>query len=146
GGTGAILPANHTFVGGDAGVYTATNGVTLKQAGSRTVTATDTFARERKGVEKGKGDPDGATQLSVSGVSELTAGTAHAATGAEVGMRDRVVTGVQACALSIGGGTGAILPANHTFVGGDAGVYTATNGVTLKQAGSRTVTATDTFA
>jgi len=43
-----------------------------------------------------------------------------------------------------GGGTGATLPANYTFVGGDNGVRTFTNGVTLTQAGNRTVTATDT--
>src|SRR5262249_7467078 len=39
----AVLPANYTFVAGDAGVHTFTNGVTLKTAGNRTVTATDSF-------------------------------------------------------------------------------------------------------
>ena len=38
--TAAVLPANYTFVAGDAGVHTFN--VTLKTAGSRTVTATDT--------------------------------------------------------------------------------------------------------
>src|SRR2546429_2403514 len=65
GGTGAILPANHTFVGGDAGVYTATNGVTLKQAGSRTVTATDTFASLITGSQTVTVDPE-STPLNIS--------------------------------------------------------------------------------
>ncbi|HEY3352369.1 MAG TPA: lamin tail domain-containing protein [Polyangia bacterium] len=38
----AVLPANAAFAAGDAGVKTFTAGVTLKTAGSRTVTATDT--------------------------------------------------------------------------------------------------------
>src|SRR5207244_359796 len=38
----AVLPANYTFNSGDAGVHMFTNGVTLKTAGSQSVTATDT--------------------------------------------------------------------------------------------------------
>src|SRR5260370_13435156 len=37
----ALLPGNYTFVAGDNGVHTFSNGVTLKTAGSQTVTATD---------------------------------------------------------------------------------------------------------
>src|SRR5207245_2456718 len=37
----ATLPANYTFVGGDNGIHTFSNGVTLNTAGSKTVTATD---------------------------------------------------------------------------------------------------------
>jgi hypothetical protein len=36
------LPGNYTFTSADAGQHTFTNGVTLKTAGSQTVTATDT--------------------------------------------------------------------------------------------------------
>jgi hypothetical protein len=35
------LPADYTFTAGDAGVHTFSNGVTLKTAGTKTVTATD---------------------------------------------------------------------------------------------------------
>jgi uncharacterized repeat protein (TIGR01451 family) len=38
----AVLPANYTFTLVDAGVHTFTNAVTLKTAGSRTITATTT--------------------------------------------------------------------------------------------------------
>ena len=37
----ATLPANYTFVGGDAGVHTFTGGVTLVTVGEQSVTATD---------------------------------------------------------------------------------------------------------
>src|SRR4029077_3418112 len=40
----AGLPADYTFTAADAGVHTFTNGVILKTAGSKTVTATDTVA------------------------------------------------------------------------------------------------------
>jgi hypothetical protein len=38
----AVLPGNYTFTSSDAGLHTFTSGVTLKTAGNRTVTATDT--------------------------------------------------------------------------------------------------------
>ncbi|MCU1296130.1 MAG: Kelch motif [Acidobacteriaceae bacterium] len=38
----ATLPTNYTFVSGDAGVHSFTNGFTLAKAGSQTVIATDT--------------------------------------------------------------------------------------------------------
>src|SRR2546423_8620730 len=46
----AVLPANYTFVGGDAGVHTFTNGVTLKSAGSQTVTGTATVTSSITGT------------------------------------------------------------------------------------------------
>jgi Bacterial Ig-like domain (group 3)/Galactose oxidase, central domain len=39
---GAALPANYTFLAGDAGVHTFTNGVTLTIAGAQTINTTDT--------------------------------------------------------------------------------------------------------
>ena len=38
----AALPASYTFVAGDSGAHSFTSGVTLKTAGSQTVTAADT--------------------------------------------------------------------------------------------------------
>jgi hypothetical protein len=42
GGAGVVLPANYTFVAGDNGAHTFTNGVTLVTSGPQTITATDT--------------------------------------------------------------------------------------------------------
>src|SRR2546422_6238276 len=46
----AVLPSNYTFVGGDAGVHTFTNRVTLKTAASQTVTGADTLTSSINGT------------------------------------------------------------------------------------------------
>src|SRR2546427_1654077 len=46
----AVLPSNYTFVGGDAGAHTFTNRVTLKTAGSQTVTGADTVTSSINGT------------------------------------------------------------------------------------------------
>src|SRR2546430_8636930 len=47
------LPANYTFVAGDNGAHTFTNGVTLKAAGTQSITATDTVTGTILGTESG---------------------------------------------------------------------------------------------
>ena len=39
---GSTLPANYSFLGGDAGIHSFTNGVTFSAAGTQSITATDT--------------------------------------------------------------------------------------------------------
>jgi hypothetical protein len=46
----ASLPADYTFVGGDAGVHTFTNGATLNTTGGQTITATDTVTSSITGT------------------------------------------------------------------------------------------------
>ena len=48
-GAGVAVPANYTFVSGDAGVHTFTNGVTFATPGQQTLTATDTVSSSVKG-------------------------------------------------------------------------------------------------
>src|SRR5918994_1320354 len=50
GGTDAQLPANYTFVPGDSGTKTFA-AVELRQAGSRTITVTDTLTASSTGGE-----------------------------------------------------------------------------------------------
>src|SRR2546421_6022242 len=50
---------------------------------------------------------------------------------------NNVATGYVGTVHFSGGGTGAALPANYTFVAGDSGTHTFSN-VTLTQAGART--------
>jgi len=59
----AILPGDYTFTAGDNGVHTFTNGVTLKTAGSRTVTATDTLVSSITGSQTVVVNPGAATKL-----------------------------------------------------------------------------------
>jgi hypothetical protein len=59
----AILPADYTFTSSDAGVHTFSLGVTLKKAGSQTVTATDTGSSSVTGSATLSVNPASANQL-----------------------------------------------------------------------------------
>ena len=75
----AVLPADYTFTGGDAGVHTFTNAYTLKTAGSRTVTATSgAVTGTSAGVTVNPALP--AATLTATAPSPATAGTGLAVT------------------------------------------------------------------
>ena len=57
----AVLPANYTFVAGDAGVHSFSGGVTLKTAGSSSVTGTDTVTGTITGSQTVTVNPGSAT-------------------------------------------------------------------------------------
>ena len=73
----AVLPANYTFTGADNGVHNLS--VTLKTAGTQSITATDTVTGTITGTQSGiTVNPAGAATLTVSGFTSPTnAGTAH---------------------------------------------------------------------
>ncbi|HET6347288.1 MAG TPA: hypothetical protein VFH51_20315, partial [Myxococcota bacterium] len=141
----ATLPANYVFVGGDAGVHTFTNAVTLKTAGSQSVTATDTVTASITGSQTGIAVTAAtATTLTVSGV---LGGSAPAISSVIVRAKDtygNTASGYLGRIQFTSTDAQATLPANYTFTAGDAGVHTFSNTVTLKTAGSQSVTATDT--
>lgn len=142
----ATLPSNYTFVSGDAGSHTFTNAVTVKTAGTQSVTATDTVTSTITGGQTGiQVNAAGAATLAVSGVaSPTTAGASASAT----------VRALDAYGNQAGSYLGTIhftstdaqatMPANYAFVAGDAGSHTFTTGVVLKTSGTQSVTATDT--
>ncbi len=142
GGSGAQLPVNYTFVGGDAGVKTYI-GVELRQAGSRTITATDTVTGSITGNDTLTVNPAPAATLEVAAPAAATAGSTFSVDVTAHDAFNNVATGYTGTVTFSGGGTGAQLPADYSFVGGDAGTKTF-NSVELRQAGSRTITATDT--
>ena len=137
----AVLPANYTFVAGDAGVHTFS--VTLKTAGSQTVTATDTVTGSitgtsgigGRGCRRGQHVVGQCTDQCHGGHSFNVTVTAKDAYG-------NTATGYTGTVHFTSSDGQAVLPANYTFVSGDAGVHTFS--VTLKTAGNQTVTATDT--
>ncbi len=142
----AGLPANYAFTAGDAGVHTFTNGVTLKTAGTQSITATDTVTGTITGTQSGITVNIGPTsQLMVSGFpSPTTAGVAHSVTVTAEDAGGNVTTGYRGTVHFTSSDAQAGLPANYAFTAGDAGVHTFTNGVTLKTAGTQSITATDT--
>ncbi len=142
----ATLPADYTFTATDAGVHTFS--VTLKTVGGPSVTAADTVTTSITGSQTGiVVNPGAATHLAVSGYpSPTVAGVAHNLTVTAKDAYGNTATGYTGT-----GYTGtihftstdpkAVLPADYTFTAGDHGTHTFS--VTLKTAGSRSVTATD---
>ena len=145
GGTGPTLPSDYTFVAGDNGTHTFASGVVLRQAGNRTITATDTVTGSINGTSNTIVVGAATTsQLQVAAPANATAGSAFSVTVTAQDQYGNTATGYGGTVHFTGGGTGPTLPSDYTFVGGDNGTHTFTNGVTLRQAGNRTVTATDT--
>jgi hypothetical protein len=86
-----------------------------------------------------------ATRLEVTQIpSPVVAGTASNVQVKAVNAAGVTATGYTGAVRFTSTDTNATLPANYTFLAGDAGVKVFANGVTLKTAGTHSVTATDT--
>ena len=142
--TAASLPANYTFTVGDAGVHTFSLGVSLKTAGTRTVTATDTVTPSITGSQSAiVVTPAAATTLSVSGLaSPRTAGAAGSVTVTARDAYGNTAAGYHGKVHFSSTDPAAVLPADYTFTAGDSGVHVFS--VILNTAGTQSVTATDT--
>ncbi len=142
------LPASETFTAGDAGSFTFT-GVTLKTAGSQTITATDSQNRAITG------------QLAISvvpaQVHDFVVTTDFASTDVAGTTGTVTITAQDQYHNTVGSGPNQYLgtvdlddtdpqasglPSSYTFTAGDAGSHTFTSAI-LKTAGSQTITATD---
>ena len=137
----AALPANYTFLSGDSGVHVFS--VTLKSAGSRTITATDTTNTGISGTQTAIAiTPAATTTLIAAGFpSAQIAGVAGSVT---VTAKDAFFNTTPAYVGTIrlsSGDVAAALPANYTFAPGDAGTHVFS--VTLKTAGNQFIRATD---
>jgi hypothetical protein len=144
-GPGRVLPADYTFVAADNGVHTFTAGVTLVTAGGQTVTATDTSTGSMTGSATVTVSAAAATHLRVTAPGSATAGSPFDVTVTALDPFNNVVTNYAGTVrfTKSDGGAGSAVPADYTFVSGDAGTHTFTRGVTLVTAGAQTVTATD---
>jgi RHS repeat-associated protein len=150
----ATLPANYPFTSGtglDNGIHTfsSTNGVTLKTSGSQSVTATDTLNASLTGSQSGiQVNAAAASTLVVSGIpspqSQNTTSLVAVEARDAFGNRATTYTGTVKFTST---DPQAALPANYKFTSGsglDNGFHTFAPGVTLKTAGTQSVTATDT--
>ena len=140
----AVLPANYQFQTSDGGIKTFS--VTLKTAGSQSITATDTVSPiygSQTGIQVNTGAAGGAVIFAVSGFpSTVTAGTAGTVSVRAVDANGVTVNGYTGTVQITSSDVNAVLPANYAFVAGDNGVHQF--GVTLKLAGLQSITATDT--
>src|SRR5262249_57385513 len=88
--------------------------------------------------------PADASTLAVPAPANVSAGSAFSATVTALDAYGNTATGYTGTVHFTGGGSGATLPSDYTFVAGDNGTHTFSNAFVLTQAGSRTITATDT--
>jgi sugar lactone lactonase YvrE len=136
----ALLPADYTLTAADQGVHTFT--ATLTTAGSQWLQVSDTRAPGVNGSQSGiTVTPAAAASLVVSTDSATTAGSAIPFTVQALDAYGNVATGYTGTVHFTSSDTQAGLPADYTFTAGDAGVHQFS--VTLKTAGSQSVTATD---
>jgi len=142
----AVLPADYQFLVGDSGTHTFTDGVTLKTVGEQSITATDTVTGSITGSQTAiTVNPGAAATLTVSGFPDpVTAGTAGSVTVTAKDAYGNVATGYTGTVHFTSSDGSATLPSDYPFVGGDNGVKTFTNGVTLRTVGEQSITATDT--
>jgi hypothetical protein len=142
----ATLSNPYTFTASDSGVHTFTNGATLKTAGTQSITATDSHNSSITGSQTGiTVVAAAASKLSVTGFpTPVTAGTAGTFSVTALDAFGNVATSYGGTVKFSSTDPKAVLPANYTFVSADNGVHTFTNGATLKTAGTRAISATDT--
>jgi len=136
----AVLPANYTFTTADQGVHSFT--VTLKTAGSWSVTAKDTVTGSITGSESGiVVKPAAASQFLLSAPSSVTHGVAFSLTLTVEDAYGNVVTGYVGTVHFSSSDSMATLPANYTFTAADAGQHTFK--MILRKKGKQTLTVTD---
>ncbi len=132
----AVLPANATLTNG-----VGTFNVTLKTAGNQTIAATDTGNNTINGMTGTVAvSPAAASKFIVSATSAATAGNSIAVTVTAQDPYSNTVSNYAGTIHFTSTDAAAILPANSTVTNG-----TGTFFLTLRTAGSQTVSATDTL-
>src|SRR5262249_50207785 len=133
---------NYSFTPADHGTHIFTT--TLNGPGTQTLTATDTANSTVTGTQTGitvMGVP--ATVLSITGFSlPVTAGTPGTFTVSLFDAAGHIVLSYRGTVHFTTSDAQAVLPADYTFTAADGGVHTFS--ATLKTAGARTLTVTDT--
>jgi sugar lactone lactonase YvrE len=138
----ATLPADYTFTPADHG--RASLAVTLRTAGTQTITVTDTVTGTITGTGSFTVNAAATANLTVTMSSPVAPG---AATSVTVTARDAFgnVAKSYLGTIHFSSSDGlAALPSNYVFTSGNQGVKTFPSSVTLQTSGTQSVTATDT--
>jgi hypothetical protein len=142
--TQASLPSPVTFTAGDAGTHTLAGGVSLRTVGAQTVTASDAVTAALTATSQVNVLPAVASQFALLLPSTSAAGTALDATLSALDPFGNVAVNYAGTVHFTSDDGQAGLPAAVVFTAADHGVRALPAGVTLRTAGDRTVTATDT--
>ena len=118
----ATLPANYTFTGGDAGHHTSSRSRSRRRAPSRSPPPTRSPASITGTRAASRSTPAGAASSTVSGFPSADHGrAAHNVTVTAQDAFGNVATGYTGTVHFTSNDASAVLPANYTFTGGDAG-------------------------
>ena len=141
--SGATLPGNHAYTGGDGGTHGFS--VTLNTQGTWSITATDTVTSSITGTQSNVDvNPGAADHFAVTGFADPTvAGVSSTFTVTALDVGDNVDTTYTGTVHFTSTDGSATLPVDYTFTGGDAGSHLFSG--TLQTAGNRSITATDTL-
>jgi hypothetical protein len=135
----AVLPPDSTLTNG-AGTFS----VTLKTAGTQSITASDTVNAGMTGSESGLSvTAAAATRLVITGPSSVPTNTSFSVTVTAVDAYGNTATGYRGTVHFSDSAPNATLPANYTYKASDNGVHAFT-GLKLKTKGLQTITVTDT--
>jgi hypothetical protein len=139
----AMLPATYTFVAGDAGSHTFS--ATLSSPGTQTITVTDTSTPTITGKQSGiVVQSTGVASLKVTGVaSPADVGLPYSVTVQALDGAQNVYPSYAGTVHFTSTDPAANLPTDYTFVSGDMGVHTFTNGVIFNTLGTQTLTVND---
>ncbi len=146
--SGSGLPADYTFVGADSGSRTFTNGVTLKTAGSRTVSVNDTAQTSKTGSASVSVSAASATRLGFT--TQPGNGTGGSALNPQpvVAIQDTygntVTSGSTSVSLAIATNPGGGTLSGTVIVPTSGGVATFTNLSINKPGTGYTLTTTNT--
>jgi hypothetical protein len=139
----ATLPANYTFAAADAGAHTFS--VTLKKAGTQSISTADTLMSALEATETGiTVNAGAASQFIISAPSSLKSGVPFSLTLRVEDAYGNVVGGYTGTVHFTSTDSRATLPANYTFTATDKGVHTFT-GMVLRKKGTQKITVTDTL-
>jgi hypothetical protein len=139
----AGLPPDYTFTTADDGTHTFST--TLKSAGTRSISATDTATRTLSGGVSGIAvSPAAASKFLLTAPASANPGTAFSLTLTVEDAYGNVVTGYVGTVHFSSSDTKAKLPANYTFTAADKGVHTFANAASLRMKGKQTISVTDT--
>jgi hypothetical protein len=139
-----VYSQSYSFIPADQGSHTFS--VTLKTAGTQSITATDIRTPSVTGTEAGIiVKPAAASYLDLGPLDNgITAGTPFGVYVQAVDPYHNVATGYTGTVHFASSDPRAILPADYTFTAADSGNHSFVKAVTLLTSGYQTVTATDT--
>ncbi len=137
----AVLPGTYTFTASDLGKHSFS--ATLKTVGAQSLTAADTVSGSITGSEAGI-RVSRTTHFAVTAQASAAAGDSIALVVTAKNALKQTDTAYQGSVHLTSSDPQAVLPADYTFLPGDNG--TATFMVTIKKAGTQTITFKDTSA